>query len=76
MRKSLVVVVYAVAACTLIMGLSETLHADIINTTGQVSIISPPADARVNLTLESDTIAPLFTRAPANGEIRAPLPPR
>src|SRR5215471_11226679 len=36
-------------------------HATPIGVTGAVSVIAPPADARVNSVLESNTIAPFFT---------------
>jgi hypothetical protein len=51
---------FLVASCLLITSVSVPLHADIVSFTGQVSLIPPPPDARVNSVLESNTVAPLF----------------
>jgi hypothetical protein len=52
---------HVLAASLLFVWVSVPAYCDIISVTGSVSIIAPPSDARVNSTLESNTVAPLFT---------------
>jgi len=47
----------------LLLALTATFsaNADLITSTGQVSVIAPPADVRVYLGIESNTVAFFFT---------------
>jgi len=48
-------------ACTLLGSIVTSSHADLVSSTGAVTVISPPPDVRFNIGLESDTAAFFFT---------------